>query len=159
MQASFSGAVKGHAGKLKAAAVFLDADGDGVVQDQTGGWVQLFDGASKAVYYWHPEKGSTWARPEDMEFNLHLRGIFGSRHNKNGCAGSTTPPVIDGEGADALERWLVDNTVKHDELEDQALEEEIAALEDELAARRRAQAPEEHRLLDEAEEGGTATEL
>ena len=139
MQVSFSGAIKGHAGKLKAAAVFLDADGDGVVQDQTGGWVQLFDDATKAVYYWHPEKGSTWSRPEDMEFNLHLHGIFGGKHNNSDGMGGT-PPAIDAEGANALERWLTDNAMKHDELEDQALEEEIAALEDELAVRRRKQA-------------------
>ena len=52
------------------------------------------------------------------------------------------------QSADAVESWLMDNQLKAECLEDEALEAEIAALEDELEKRRKQQHHEkDHDLI------------
>jgi hypothetical protein len=158
LKASFSNQISGHMKQIQAASLYLDVDGDGIesdktgvdgdgvvsdktgidgdgiVSDKTGGWVQLYDDDQQAVYYWHAEQGSTWERPQDMEFNLHLKRIW-SQATTNDAANL----VFAGKeaSADALEKWFLENNVMAEELEDGALEAEIGALEDELEKRRK----------------------
>ena len=143
LKASFSDQISGHMKQIQAASLFLDADGDGILNDRTGGWQQLYDENQKTVYYWHPDHGSTWERPKDMEFNLHLKRIWSQTND-------AARDVFTGNAnsADALEKWFLENNVKAEELEDDALEVEIAALEDELEKRRKLQHHEkDHELV------------
>jgi len=105
---------------------------NGIDGDKTGGWVMLFDQGTKKVYFWHPVKGSTWVRPPEMEFNLNLNQLFGNKH-----AFSNALEEVGDLSAGLLEKWYLDFSIEKEMLEDVALEEEIALLEDELKKRRR----------------------
>ena len=131
MNTTFKSQLGVHAKTLQAASKFLKGDDDEIIQDQDqnvlGGWVQLWDEEERNCYYWHPEKGSTWERPEDMEFNLHLKSLLNSEMKDIVQSLDTNL---------ALEKWIADNEVSTAVLEDEKLETEIAEMEDELEKRR-----------------------
>ena len=143
MKVSFKTQIQAHGKGLQAASIFLDKDGDGVVMDQTGGWVQLWDENEHNCYYWHAEKGSTWERPPDMEFNLHLKSLLSSPIRNTVKSLDTNL---------ALEKWMTDNEMQAELLDDEKLEKEIGELEDELDKRRKLRHPVEvHAMLEEAQ--------
>ena len=132
LKKSFSDKVSNHMKKMKTASEFLKNAEGGVTQDKTMGWVQLFDDSSGQVYYWHPDHGSTWNRPEEMEFNLNLSGIW-SQEDIETLSSSIE---FSETSKHALESWFAEHQISAEELEDEALEAEIVALEDELERRR-----------------------
>ena len=103
---------------------------EGIKDDTTCGWVMLYDASSSGVYYWHAEKGSTWTRPEELQFNLNLKQIGG------GTKKSDEFETVGALSSGLLEKWYMDHSIEAEKLEDLQLEKEISDLEDELEKRR-----------------------
>jgi hypothetical protein len=117
--------------------------------DITMGWVMLFDSQSYEqsmqmspdnVYFWHPEHGSQWARPDAMEFDMQLKHVFGHTAEATKFAGALEA-VDTKRGSDhvaqatsiVVEKWMVRHNLKQLQHQDSQLEMEVMRLEDELA--------------------------
>ena len=114
----------------------------------TSGWVMLFDRNSYEatrhmspdnVYFWHPEHGSQWERPDEMEFDMQLKHVFG--HTIEAHKFANELKAVDTKENDhieqatsiVVEKWLNRHNLKNLQHKDSQLENEVMRLEDELA--------------------------
>jgi hypothetical protein len=114
----------------------------------TCGWCMLFDRQGfettmqmtpDNVYFWHPEHGSQWERPDEMEFDMQLKHVFGHTieaqkfANDLKAVDTKENDRIDQATSIVVEKWLNRHNLKNLQRKDSQLENEVMRLEDELA--------------------------
>ena len=115
----------------------------------TSGWVMLIDRQNynesmqmspDNVYFWHPEHGSQWERPDAMEFDMQLKHVFGHTSEAQQFADDLEAVDkclnnnIEQKSSMIVEKWMVHHNFQSLQRKDSQLESEVMRLEDELAA-------------------------